>query len=192
MLRRAALALAFCVGCSSISTVRVQPESVYVGPHLRPIAMVHAQVTSAYILFIAIPGHVALDQVVNRMLLAPPRGSARTRWSTSRSISPPTTASGRCGSCSAGVPPRPAGRRRGRGRRPKPAGSTSVTDVLVLVLGKGGVGRSTIAAALAGNHAARARRRCCSRPTRTIASVSYFDKPPVGTTVTSSRRTCRR
>lgn len=56
-------------GCSSISTVRVQPESVYVGPHLRPIAMVHAQVTSAYILFIAIPGHVSLDQVVNRMLL---------------------------------------------------------------------------------------------------------------------------
>ena len=55
--------------CSSISTVRVQPESVYVGPHLRPIAMVHAQVTSAYILFIAIPGHVSLDQVVNRMLL---------------------------------------------------------------------------------------------------------------------------
>jgi hypothetical protein len=55
--------------CSSISTVRVQPESVYVGPHLRPIAIVHAQVTSAYFLFIAIPGHVSLDQVVNRMLL---------------------------------------------------------------------------------------------------------------------------
>lgn len=70
MLRRAALALAFCAACSSISTVRVQPESVYVGPHLRPIAMVHAQVTSAYFLFIAIPGHVTLDQVVNRMLLA--------------------------------------------------------------------------------------------------------------------------
>ncbi|MEO6777776.1 MAG: hypothetical protein ABI467_32950 [Kofleriaceae bacterium] len=70
MLRRAALALAFCVGCSSISTVRIQAESVYVGPHLRPIAMVHAQVTSAYVLFIAIPGHVSLDQVVNRMLLA--------------------------------------------------------------------------------------------------------------------------
>jgi hypothetical protein len=74
MLRRAALALAFCVGCSSISTVRIQPESVYVGPHLRPIAMVHAQVTSAYFLFIAIPGHVSLDQVVNRMLLAAAKG----------------------------------------------------------------------------------------------------------------------
>ena len=56
-------------GCSSISTVRIQPESVYVGPHLRPIAVVHAQVTSAYILFIPIPGHVSLDEVVNKMLL---------------------------------------------------------------------------------------------------------------------------
>ena len=55
--------------CSSISTVRIQPESVYVGPHLRPIAVVHAQVTSAYVLFIPIPGHVSLDEVVNRMLL---------------------------------------------------------------------------------------------------------------------------
>src|SRR5205085_11591830 len=51
-------------------TVRVQPESVYVGPHLRPIAVVHAQVTSAYLFFIAIPGGVELDHVVNRMLIA--------------------------------------------------------------------------------------------------------------------------
>jgi hypothetical protein len=43
---------------------------VYVGPKLRPIAIVHAQVTSAYIFWIPIPGHVSLDQVVNRMLLA--------------------------------------------------------------------------------------------------------------------------
>jgi hypothetical protein len=56
--------------CSSLSTVRVQPENVYVGPHLRPIAVVHAQVTSAYLLFIPIPGHVDLDHVVNRMLVA--------------------------------------------------------------------------------------------------------------------------
>jgi hypothetical protein len=56
--------------CTSVSTVRVQPENLFVGPHLRPIAVVHAQVTSAYILFIAIPGHVDLDQVVNRMLIA--------------------------------------------------------------------------------------------------------------------------
>jgi hypothetical protein len=56
--------------CSSISTVRVQPETVYVGPRLRPIAVIHAQVTSAYLLWIPIPGHVDLDHVVNRMLLA--------------------------------------------------------------------------------------------------------------------------
>jgi hypothetical protein len=65
--------LAICVtavACSSVSTVRVQPESVYVGPHLRPIAVVHAQVTSAYLLFIPIPGGVELDHVVNRMLIA--------------------------------------------------------------------------------------------------------------------------
>jgi len=55
--------------CSSITTTRVQPESVSVGPHLRPIAVVHAQVTSAYFLFLAIPGHVSLDYVVNRMLI---------------------------------------------------------------------------------------------------------------------------
>ena len=57
------------LACSSISTVRVGPESVFVGPHLRPIAIVHAQVTSAYFMFIAIPGHVDLDHVVNRMLM---------------------------------------------------------------------------------------------------------------------------
>src|SRR5882672_2811346 len=56
--------------CSSISTVRVQPDTVYVGPHLRPIAVIHAQVTSAYLLFIPIPGGVELDHVVNRMLIA--------------------------------------------------------------------------------------------------------------------------
>jgi hypothetical protein len=55
--------------CSSVQTVRVQPDSVAVGPHLRPIAIVHAQVTSAYFLFLGIPGHVDLDHVVNRMLL---------------------------------------------------------------------------------------------------------------------------
>ncbi len=57
-------------GCSSVQTVRVQPESLYVGPNLKPIAIVHAQVSSFYLLFIPIPGHVELDRVVNRMLLA--------------------------------------------------------------------------------------------------------------------------
>jgi hypothetical protein len=57
-------------GCSSVSTVRVQPESIHAGPGLRPIAVIHAQVTSAYLLFVPIPGGVDLDRVVNRMLLA--------------------------------------------------------------------------------------------------------------------------
>src|SRR5258706_10643528 len=64
------LAAAAVAACSSITTVRVQPETVFVGPHLRPIAVIHAQVTSAYLLWIPIPGHVDLDYVVNRMLLA--------------------------------------------------------------------------------------------------------------------------
>ncbi len=59
-----------CAACSSVSTVRVQAENMYVGPHLRPIAVVHAQVTSGYVLFIPIPGNVDLDYVVNRMLIA--------------------------------------------------------------------------------------------------------------------------
>ena len=63
-------ALAAAAACSSITTVRVQPENVFVGSHLRPIAVIHAQVTSAYLLWIPIPGHVDLDYVVNRMLLA--------------------------------------------------------------------------------------------------------------------------
>ena len=72
LVRRFVLAavLAAATACSSITTVRVQPETVYVGPHLRPIAVIHAQVTSAYLLWIPIPGHVDLDYIVNRMLLA--------------------------------------------------------------------------------------------------------------------------
>lgn len=69
MLRRWVLA-AILAGCSSVSTVRVQPENLYAGPHMRPIAILHAQVTSAYLLFIGIPGHVDLDYVVNRMLIS--------------------------------------------------------------------------------------------------------------------------
>jgi hypothetical protein len=68
---RISVAIAIAItACSSVSTVRVQPETVHVGQHLRPIAVIHAQVTSAYLLFIPIPGHVDLDHVVNRMLIA--------------------------------------------------------------------------------------------------------------------------
>ena len=66
---RGVAAAVLVTACSSIATVRVQPENVHVGPHLRPIAIVHAQVTSAYILFLPIPGHISLDYVVNRMLI---------------------------------------------------------------------------------------------------------------------------
>jgi len=72
MLRRVVLvwlAVMAVAGCSSVSTVRVQPETIHVGPNLRPIAVIHAQVTSAYLLFIPIPGGVDLDRVVNRILL---------------------------------------------------------------------------------------------------------------------------
>jgi hypothetical protein len=47
----------------------VQPENVHVAKGLRPIAVVHAQVTSFELLFFEIPGHVSLDYVVNRMLI---------------------------------------------------------------------------------------------------------------------------
>src|SRR5512135_536895 len=69
MSRLLTLVVCMTAACSSVQTVRVQPDSVAVGPHLRPVAIVHAQVTSAYFLFLGIPGHVDLDHVVNRMLL---------------------------------------------------------------------------------------------------------------------------
>ena len=55
---------------------------------------------------------------------------------------------------------------------------------LVLVLGKGGVGRSTIAAALAGNHAARGKKTLLFETNANDRFGTYFDKPAVGTTVT--------
>jgi anion-transporting ArsA/GET3 family ATPase len=54
---------------------------------------------------------------------------------------------------------------------------------LVLVLGKGGVGRSTVAAAIAG-HCARAGRKTLLFETNANDRFgNYFDKPPVGTQV---------
>lgn len=64
-----ATAVTCATACSSISTVRVQPESLHAPAGYKPIAIVHAQVTSAYFLFLALPGKVNLDYVVNRMLL---------------------------------------------------------------------------------------------------------------------------
>jgi hypothetical protein len=56
------------VGCSHVSTVRLQEEAIEVRPGLRPLAAVQANATSAYLLFIPIPG-VDLDRVINRMLV---------------------------------------------------------------------------------------------------------------------------
>lgn len=55
---------------------------------------------------------------------------------------------------------------------------------LVLVLGKGGVGRSTIAAALASRNAASGKRTLLYETNANDRFGSYFDKSPVGTSVT--------
>jgi hypothetical protein len=55
--------------CSSLSTVRLQPDNVEVGPGLRPVAAIQADAMSWYLLFVPIPGGVSLDRVVNRMLI---------------------------------------------------------------------------------------------------------------------------
>ena len=60
--------VALCA-CSSVHTVRLQPDSVEVGPGLKPIAAVHAEISSFYLLGIPIPGNLSHDRVVNRMLL---------------------------------------------------------------------------------------------------------------------------
>lgn len=64
----ASLLLFVVLGCSHVSTVRLQEESIDVGPGLRPLAAVQANATSAYLLFIPIPG-VNLDRVINQMLV---------------------------------------------------------------------------------------------------------------------------
>jgi anion-transporting ArsA/GET3 family ATPase len=52
---------------------------------------------------------------------------------------------------------------------------------LILVVGKGGVGRSTVAAAIAGKCAAAGRRTLLFETNANDRFGSYFDKPPVGT-----------
>lgn len=65
---RGSVLLCFLAGCSHVTTVRLQEEAIEVGPGLRPLAAVQANATSAYLLFVPIPG-VDLDQVINRMLV---------------------------------------------------------------------------------------------------------------------------
>jgi len=64
----AGLVVSTLVACTSVSTVRLQPEAIDVGPGLRPIAGIQADATSFYFLFIPIPG-VDLDRAVNQMLV---------------------------------------------------------------------------------------------------------------------------
>jgi hypothetical protein len=49
--------------------VRLQPDTVEVGPNLRPVAALQANAASFYLLFIPLPGGVDLDRVVNQMLI---------------------------------------------------------------------------------------------------------------------------
>ena len=63
------LALVLACGCSHTQTVRLQSSTVEVGPGLRPIAGIQADVITWYLLFVPIPGRVDLDRVVNRMLI---------------------------------------------------------------------------------------------------------------------------
>jgi hypothetical protein len=65
----ALLGAAVLAGCSAVTTVRLQPEAIEAGPGLRPIAGIQANATSAYVLFIPVPGGVSLDRVVNQLLV---------------------------------------------------------------------------------------------------------------------------
>jgi hypothetical protein len=67
-----ALALALsgaAAACSHVSAVRLQEETVEVGPGLRPLAAIQANAISAYFLFLPLPG-VDLDRAVNRLLIS--------------------------------------------------------------------------------------------------------------------------
>ena len=55
---------------------------------------------------------------------------------------------------------------------------------LILVVGKGGVGRSTVAAAIAGACAARGRKTLLYETNANDRFGKYFDKPAVGTEIT--------
>jgi len=56
---------------------------------------------------------------------------------------------------------------------------------LILVVGKGGVGRSTVAAAIAGECARRGRKTLLFETNANDRFGPYFDKPPVGPEITS-------
>ncbi len=49
--------------------MRLQPETVDVGPGLRPIAAIQANVVAWYVAFVQVGPDVTLDKVVNQMLI---------------------------------------------------------------------------------------------------------------------------
>lgn len=70
-MRRAAFAAAALLlgACTSVHVARLTPETIDVGPGLRPVAAVQVSAASFYVLFVPLPGGVSLDRVVNRMLV---------------------------------------------------------------------------------------------------------------------------
>jgi hypothetical protein len=60
--------LVAAASCTSVSTARVSPHDVHAGDGVEAIAAVQVDVTSAYILFVPIPG-VDLDEAINRKLV---------------------------------------------------------------------------------------------------------------------------
>jgi hypothetical protein len=65
----AVAALVLGAACTSVTTVRLQPEAVQAGPGLRPLAAIQANASSMYVLFVPVAGEVSLDRVVNQLLI---------------------------------------------------------------------------------------------------------------------------
>lgn len=67
-------ALVSCLGaCSTVAVLRGPPDRVVVARGLRPVAVVRARVTTAYVLFLGIPGRASLEVAAHRLLTAAAR-----------------------------------------------------------------------------------------------------------------------
>jgi hypothetical protein len=56
--------------CSHVSAVRVQDETIEVGPGLRPVAAIQANAIRGYFLYIPLGPRADLDRAVNQLLVA--------------------------------------------------------------------------------------------------------------------------
>ncbi len=65
----AAAALAAGGACTSVSTARVTADDVYLGRGVEPLGAIQVDVTSAYLLFVPLPG-VDLEDALRRELFA--------------------------------------------------------------------------------------------------------------------------